>query len=1259
MLSRVHVRHLALQHSPIREQRLAWFASTPTHSGASTAGPDTNERNDVAVERTQEKPTQNANIRVNQQRVRDTLFGRAIQEVNPANPDEVERLFGQYGDRIHEIAGEVPHDEGNVRALVDLVRERIGQDIETLKPFFRDLAHLETDPDIDPEDTAAIRKHEDDLRFFCEGHRDLIDQYLHIDASVPVNPHQIVNTLQGIFHLDVNTIRASERVPPGPQTHFLHANEFKRAYARNAPKGLVQDVLDAFQSAGRWEELKAAVQASRQTPWRSDTKADIVEEAIDIYLRNRGKTGDDVADDDRAALDIITQMMERETGGKNHFRDLMTKAEGRGISFYPSAFMIGKKLFFNREHPEFTDSVHGKESRDRTVVHELTHYHIDDFQKRGEKFTQTVHSLLKSTGQWNELRAAVDEAFRDGAKETLTTNAAYVHEALSIYLAGKKQPYGNAFPTLQNVFRIIDAMIADPEKNKHLRRLIDELSSDVEKQAPDTIRRFDREMGYDADAEKVITAQNLRHRTREELKAIVAGDNYALHADPTAQRQAAEELEARDGINAEAQEEEVEEERRKKAKKEAADLPPEPTELLDDIKKAQEINANLRGLMKQRIEEQSDKANPTTIAGLQRYLDENDQDLSKAKAWVSDLRDWDGTQERILTAAQKLARATEIGIPGANVYAGVLSDTEMKAADGITRPERGRALINIKKALKEIKKPIEQIEKYADNLNTSDERPQTLWGKFKNLIGPNHVSWITFWDIVKIVHIYKEAVMDNYHARQKVRTYDFAKNFNFYQPIQETLKKQARAANEEETHKYLEYLQKEGMTFQDLFGEDGKSGLLAKVRGNINYFKAVMEYAADHAWLYELQTDLKGEPNGHDVYGVDYINIWGLETFRELVQKNESGKKKEIDLGYERVDKFPDVPGIIDAMVNEIHEKNIFRVQGMMKRLQEKAKFPYSNTWMLVTLLNEMRRYPKLLACFDKGMIDNISNFTITQSTWSVTWLKVLRHDLARWKKNPTDAEFNKNILGQTILEIERLLKEYGGEFPDTPSGHRLKDDAIARVLAAQTVTIKNHHITLFDPKNKIFHEYLKDFASTTNTTPTNPGDTDPDYFNPALGGSDLLLLGSSEIARVLEHQSQGPWVHQNKATNFVTQIFCRDEELGEKSLALQSEFRHQMRIRLVKYFHNVIGQVAGTENLRRQLTSDAKETPAAIRGKFVLDQFVLRNMISDTQAQAIIKQADRFKALKANRDAGWLMGNKHYGDPLAAPIPEPTKADK
>ncbi len=433
----------------------------------------------------------------------------------------------------------------------------------------------------------------------------------------------------------------------------------------------------------------------------------------------------------------------------------------------------------------------------------------------------------------------------------------------------------------------------------------------------------------------------------------------------------------------------------------------------------------------------------------------------------------------------------------------------------------------------------------------------------KNVWGPDSgIVWITPLNIMNIIKIYKEAIQENYRSNQTVKENKFAKEMNFYKPIQHTLNKQARSSNEKETSEFLEYIEREGFTFNDVFGPDGKglsTGLLAQNRHNFNRAKAVLLYAADHAWLYFMD-----RLHGNDVYGIDYETIEGHQSFEELVAKHEAGKSHQIDHGVERVNLDADVPPIMEAMVHELRLKNIFAVQGIMQRLQDKAKFSHSNTWMITTLLmlirDECEGDPTLKYCLDKGMIDNISNHTIVQSAWSITWLKMLRHDIDAWKQKPGKEGFGNNVLTQTMEKIEKLLESYGANFPNTHDGKLAKYEAIGMVLAGKTFSADNDEviqrkllrfgkwdstkcISLFQDIPE-FNKYREKFSSYTSQSTCDPKKTDNDYFNAENDGSDVMLLNQTGYEKVLIKDSTGKWTNAEKAAGFLAQVVERYDDL-------------------------------------------------------------------------------------------------------------------
>jgi predicted HNH restriction endonuclease len=122
---------------------------------------------------------------------------------------------------------------------------------------------------------------------------------------------------------------------------------------------------------------------------------------------------------------------------------------------------------------------------------------------------------------------------------------------------------------------------------------------------------------------------------------------------------------------------------------------------------------------------------------------------------------------------------------------------------------------------------VEEVE----NENKKDKSNAASGGVWqwmrKNIFSSQgHVMWLTPLNIINIVKIYKDAIVQNYQSNQKVKENAFAKKINLYKPIDHTLKKLARSSNHTETSEFKEYIEREGYTFDDVFGPDGKVNML-------------------------------------------------------------------------------------------------------------------------------------------------------------------------------------------------------------------------------------------------------------------------------------------------------------------------------------------------------------------------------------------------------------------------------------------------
>ncbi len=893
----------------------------------------------------------------------------------------------------------------------------------------------------------------------------------------------------------------------------------------------------------------------------------------------------------------------------------------------PNAFSYGTIMVFNIEHEDFAKDGIGEKLAERAVFHEATHLALTNPTEARYGLKKWM-GMLKSHPEWSNLEAAVQEVFKQDSSYLSGggRNERIANEALAIYVANKRAPIDPSMiesnPSLnaqREVCEVLERIFTNPNSEEfntcrlHLEATVDRFT-EVKKRngstnSPDSVSKL-----------LMKTAKD--HQTRGRLLSDLKSEGnvsaeLATNADA--------------GVNI----------AEKKLEKAA-----EGSETLT----AGAINAKIETLfgrletlrgrypaLKKLIEgtEGDPDQRALLLATAEQnleFLSQSGTDLTLLKKKADALNRWGDSEESGgLTVEEKSDFAETSGFP-TNPY----KDLQMtvQEADALVQGQRDEVLKELKTPVswyetvfEEMKQEIDTAEEVGHKepeATAEEEMTVGQWVRKNVLSSQGDVVWLTPLNIANIVKKYKEAIYQNYTSNQQVKENRIAKKLNFYKPIEHTLKKNARSTDNTESSEFKEYIEKEGYTFNEVFGPDGKgksSGLLFQNRHNFNRAKAVLEYAADKAWMYFMNP-----LDGHNVYGIDYEAIEGHQSFEDLVAKHEAGKTHEIQHGYDRIDKMPDVPEMMETLVHELRHKNVFAVQGIIKRLQEKAKFSHSNTWMLTTILmlirDESTRDPTLKLCLDKGMIDNISNFTITQSAWSITWFKLNRNKIEDWKKGD---KFGNNETTRAMEVIEKQLAEGGAKFPDTDKGNLAKYEAIGMILAGKTFYEGNKEarkrglldygwnpgarVSIFGSDTDLT-AYREAFRDVTGSTDTEPGNTDSDYFNPGNGGADIMLLDSSQTSKILSRKSTSEWTYESKARGFITQVFMRYDELEKVDPDALQNFKKEMQ----KKFDYCVDGV-WDESRRKVVVTDTD-----LQGNNMVDQLASRGLISDAKIQILAK---------------------------------------
>ncbi len=903
----------------------------------------------------------------------------------------------------------------------------------------------------------------------------------------------------------------------------------------------------------------------------------------------------------------------------------------------PNSFSYGNTMVFNIEHEDFKKEGIGKKLAERAMLHSAANLALANAEPRFGIGIWT--RMLKQHPKWKELSQAIenvyggDSNYLKGTKKQENIASA----ALSIYLVNKKSPLDTSTiasnPSIDaqvRVHKIMDEIFADPQTG-HFDTLRQQLEGTVD-------RYLEVEKRNDSEDAPLSVASLLLQASKD------AKIQKELLQDLEIDRQGLENV----GVNPD-QGVGIAQRRLANAAAEAESLTAEEISakidiLLSKLQKLRERYPALQAIIEKAKMEAETRAQHLAIVNQNlEYMDDSGTKLLSLKRRADILNRWNLPEaEGGLSVDDKSRFAEAEGF--ANHYRHL--QTTVEAADALSADSCQNTLNEVRELMSVYEPIFKEMEEEIDKAEEGDKGHTEDAGGEKETVGAwlkknvfssqGDVVWLTPLNIMHIIKTYKDAITQNYNSNQRVKENKVAKQINFYTPIQHTLNKLARSTNNTETSEFKEYIEREGFTFNQVFGTDGtgkNGGLLFQNKHNFNRAKAVLEYAADKAWMYTL------DPlNGHNVYGIDYEAIEGHQAFEDLVQKHESGKSHEIQHGYDRVDKYPDVVPIINTMMHELHQKNIFAVQGIMKRLQEKAKYSHSNTWMLTTLLMSMRDHPELKICFDKGMIDNISNFTISQSAWSVTWLKVLRNKMMDFKNDKV--EFGSDILTGTMVKIEKRLEREGVHFPPDPEGEKLKHEAIGIILAGKTYRkgtkrvnekyLPLHPISIFDDEFNDYREKYSDAASSS----TEPKNTDDDYWNADNGGADILLLGKIPTVDIIDRKSTGTFENRLQARGFFAQVFDRYEDLTTEAakatdsltrrriLKSRQNFILEMKEKLLDERTRtgwIYGQVLGNTPSLKQFTSETDT-----RNRSILEQLLRVGILSQTTYDEIKNGSDR-----------------------------------
>jgi len=476
----------------------------------------------------------------------------------------------------------------------------------------------------------------------------------------------------------------------------------------------------------------------------------------------------------------------------------------------------------------------------------------------------------------------------------------------------------------------------------------------------------------------------------------------------------------------------------------------------------------------------------------------------------------------------------------------------------------GRFIEDAEGHLKMIKQQQTKIQK-AKEMAEKEKKE----GKGKKGDGGGGIEWYSLRQLYSGVKSWVEAMGQSWQQWEQLKVARVAQgagNLGRWIPYgkdaQAILDSELEGKHDEVKEKYKKFLESRKMTFHDIQGQ------LEINKNDGNRFRAVLEYAASKGWLYKMDVQTQ-TVFGHKLQaGTTLPPTWSendvQEYFIELGDKNGSGAEDMKKRGYSRVQTFASIPPIIQVLQEEIERKNYWSIYGIMQRAMEKGKEGETSTWVAITIMRAFREDSDMREYLPVDLLDNLGDLGITHPAWTNTYFKLDRFAIQDWQKSDDPSQFsNAGKLAKVITQVESDLVGSGMD-PHDPDFDR----TVAKVLAAQTVEVQGNKISIF---NNNYNWYREDIAKTA--TSIDPGKADDDFFNPATGGSEVLLQGKEGVATIVAViNGSFPQATLVKSQYFLQQVLDRHDDLFEDGLNQELEnFRDEMRGKFDEHFRNAL----------------------------------------------------------------------------------------
>ncbi len=427
--------------------------------------------------------------------------------------------------------------------------------------------------------------------------------------------------------------------------------------------------------------------------------------------------------------------------------------------------------------------------------------------------------------------------------------------------------------------------------------------------------------------------------------------------------------------------------------------------------------------------------------------------------------------------------------------------------------------------------------------------------------------------------------------------------------VDRILDQQLEAKRSEETEAMKKQLESDGAKWKELFGKS-PAGFFEQFKQNPNKVRGILEYAADHGLLYDI--DDYTDHHNPTVYGIKLSKLcsdWSIQEggdkkvqnyFTLLRGKNSSGRDHETDHGYKKEHDCESVPRFIELLEEEMDDHNLWAAAGVCKRAMERGLAGEVSPWLITTIMAKLEEYPELKKVAPVSFFDIIGKLSMYQTGFTLGWAKKHRKELRMWAKTD-DKATQKKIIDKTAFgtfkKIEEDIIHYDSATDySSKEGKQKMQHLVAQVLATQIVELPGGAISIYQDK---FKDYRAD-AAATFVSLADPLKEDSDF---ATEDTEKPMLPEFGYKQVLAYQSTFDFKNESWAAAFMETLIRHADQLKAVP-GLEDAYKNyilEVRAKFDAHFKSFLGE----ERPGRQLyTFDSS-------GKPLIAQLIVKGLLS------------------------------------------------